>query len=108
MSKRVVRNLYEIRIVHTAMEEPSMLKHGDCPNCNSSEIMRNVAVIDRPATSLPLTVGMYRDHEAWLNKELFQSPLKAWICGACRYTELFVQHPRELLQIYRDTQQDGR
>lgn len=88
-----------------------MLKHGQCPNCTSSEIISNVAGIDRGRhndTSLPLSVGMYRDPDAWIDKGLFQSPLKAWICGACGYTELFVQHPRELLEIERNTSRGRR
>lgn len=81
-----------------------MLKHGTCPNCNSREIMANVHVIDRTHmsnTDHELTVGMHQHPNAILMKGLYQSPLRAWICGQCGYTELFAQNPRELLELYR-------
>jgi ribosomal protein S27AE len=83
-----------------------MLKHGICPNCDSRDIMANVHVIDRGHgnnTTHELTVGMYQNPNAILLKDLYQSALRAWICGRCGYTELFAQNPQELLAIYQRT-----
>ena len=81
-----------------------MLKHGTCPNCDSSEIMRDIHVIDRGHNNNvvnELTVGIYQNPNALLMKNLYQSALRACICGTCGYTELFAQNPQELLAIYQ-------
>ena len=83
-----------------------MLKRGTCPQCQSADVIPDVAIIDRGhynTLNLPLTVGIFRNPASWLKKKLFQSQVKAWICGSCGYTELFVQDPAELLQIHRSS-----
>jgi hypothetical protein len=82
-----------------------MLKQGSCPNCGGHDVVPDVPVIDRARTddtAMPLEVRLYRRPDVWIDKGLFRTPLKAWICGACGYTELFAQEPRELLRIYRE------
>src|ERR671911_123678 len=82
-----------------APQEEAMLKQGQCPQCSSQDIMSNVRIKDRNADAfgneeLGVVVDL-RPH-ALVFKERIETPLRAWICGACGYTELYVDNPREL------------
>jgi len=84
-----------------------MLKSdGICPSCESRDIIPSVTVMDRiryTNDSVPLAVGMYRRPRALFGKGPFQSPLRAWICGNCGYSELYIENPQELKHIYKQT-----
>ena len=39
--------------------------------------------------------------DAWLFKGEVRTSLKAWVCGACGYTELYAKNPAALLAAHR-------
>ncbi|MCD6050911.1 MAG: hypothetical protein K0Q55_2314 [Verrucomicrobia bacterium] len=73
-----------------------------CKNCGSEKIIPSVNVMDQGQHSdgtLKAHVG-YNDPAAILLREAVFARLKANICGACGYTELFASKPEELYSAY--------
>lgn len=75
-----------------------------CPKCGSRDIIPNVAVIDRGHGDgyHDLHVEIVERPQALIFSGAHAaSELRAWICGACGFSELYAARPRELLEIYR-------
>ncbi len=79
------------------------MKNGICPKCESHDVIPKIRVIDRydPGTSKDLSVQTYEKPDALLFKGRHNYTLHAWVCGNCRYTELYVDNPKELSRVYR-------
>jgi hypothetical protein len=72
-------------------------------------VIPNVYVLDLGHGNRPhnLKVVVDENPDAWLFKGEVQSSLKAWVCGACGYTELYAQDPAALLAAYRKHAERG-
>ena len=75
-----------------------------CPKCNSGELIPNVRILDkrdRGACSDDLQVEVQEAPGALLFKGNHHGKLRATICGACGFTELYATNPKELLFAYK-------
>jgi hypothetical protein len=45
--------------------------------------------------------------DAWLFKGEVRTSLKAWVCGACGFTELYAKDPGALLAAHRKQSEAG-
>ncbi len=79
---------------------------GRCPKCGSGEVIRGVQVMTAMTTAGAERIGevvaeVDRHPRAVFLKGPISSPLKAFVCGHCGFTELYVDQPGELLAAYR-------
>jgi predicted nucleic-acid-binding Zn-ribbon protein len=79
------------------------MRDGRCPKCASADVIPNVFVLELGHGNRPHNLKVVVDEhpDAWLFKGEVQSSLKAWVCGACGYTELFAKDAAALLAAYR-------
>jgi predicted nucleic-acid-binding Zn-ribbon protein len=70
-----------------------------CPKCQSSEIIPGVRVIDHTHLNQPLDLSatVYTNPDAVVFKGAISHRFNAHVCGACGYTEFYVENPQELL-----------
>lgn len=100
---------------HVTSNQPSKvetricIKDGCCPKCGSVDVIPNVYVLDYPATHSTgnVQVVVLQNPDAWFNKGEVSTSLKAWVCGACGYTELYAKNPAALLAAYRNRAEQG-
>jgi hypothetical protein len=90
------------------------MKDGICPKCQVKEVIPAVQVINPLYTSYALqdsvqpanlTVRLEGATERGLlttTRPAVSTDLRAWICGACGYTELYAVNPIELLLAYKE------
>jgi len=77
-----------------------------CPRCESTHVAENVRVRTSGGLSEhELAVAVSRKPKAVVfdYDKLFQ--LHARVCGACGYTELYVERPEELYDIVRQAEE---
>ena len=80
-----------------------MTDRKNCSKCQSEKMISNVHVRDYAdlMSVTPLSVEIYEKPEAMIFKGTsYETPLKAWICGECGYTELYVENPQQLYSTY--------
>lgn len=72
-----------------------------CPKCQSTEIIPDVRVFDHAHgnSQLELCATVYREPENWVFKNPVAHRFHARVCGACGYTEFYVENPRRLLEL---------
>jgi len=82
------------------------MRSGICPKCGSSDIIQDCRIIDHGHYDRQwnLAVTVYEHPQAWLFKGEVSSRLRAWVCGACGFTELYVKNPQALLDAFRQHQ----
>jgi len=75
------------------------MKDRICPKCGSGEIIPNVRIIDHAHYNQPmdLSATIYTHPEAWVFKGEVSHRFQARVCGACGYTEFYVDDPAGLL-----------
>lgn len=76
-----------------------------CVKCKSEKIVPAARIMDRghysgDAGNLSLVV--YEDPDALLFKGSHEGSLFGRVCGECGYTELYLENPQELYEIYQD------
>ncbi|MDP1564533.1 MAG: hypothetical protein Q8M16_24395 [Pirellulaceae bacterium] len=98
------------RSVHSAwppLDASQRLTDSVCPKCTAQKMIPEVTVIDSNGSSSDnLTVRLDRNPQAWVFKNPAFQELKAKVCGACGYTELYVTDPAALWSAYL-IQRDG-
>ena len=74
---------------------------GPCPKCQSTDVIPDVRIIDHAHMNAPmdLSATVYRDPDAWVFKMPISHRLQAKVCGACGYTEFYVENPQRLLEL---------
>lgn len=80
------------------------MKEGKCPKCGSQDVIPNVFVQDRGHHNRGdqnLKAVVQESPDAWLFKGEVQTSLKAWVCGACGFTEFYAKNPAALLAAHR-------
>lgn len=72
-----------------------------CPKCGCKEILSDVKILDRAHLNTPndLSVAVYANPHALIFRGEAISPLSAYICGECGYTEFYVARPQTLLKV---------
>ena len=73
-----------------------------CPRCGSDEVMPRVRVVERAEDGLrhDLQAEVVRRPNALLFKRPERVNLTARVCGACGFTELYVDAPTALYRAY--------
>lgn len=80
------------------------MRNGECPKCGSSEVIRDVRVMDRghgSADAGDLSAVVYANPQAWVFKNKVSVELSASVCGACGFTELYAVDPAAMLAAAR-------
>lgn len=75
-----------------------MTNSAKCPKCGSTQIINDVQVIDLESYAENLAVQVQTKPQARLFKGGVRVRLKAQVCGACGYTELYAKDPTRLLK----------
>ncbi|HEY7331308.1 MAG TPA: hypothetical protein VH592_26980 [Gemmataceae bacterium] len=85
------------------------MRDGQCPKCGSTDVIPNVYVTDDPAHTAWENVRavVEQNPDAWVFKGQVMTSLKAWVCGACGYTELYAKNPTALLDAYRKREEQS-
>jgi len=83
------------------------MKKGSCPKCGSSEVINECPLNNAFVDAVDLAVTVYKHPSAWVMKGVVESRLRAWVCGACGYTELYVKDPKKLIEAFREQQASG-
>jgi len=73
-----------------------------CPRCGSAEVMPRVRVVERAEDGMrhDLQAEVVRRPNALLFKRPERVNLTARVCGACGFTELYVDAPAALYRAY--------
>ncbi len=82
-----------------------MAENITCPKCKSEKVVPQARVMDRGHYSGDagnLTLVVYENPEALIFKGTHEGALYARVCGECGYTELFLENPEELYEIYQN------
>jgi predicted nucleic-acid-binding Zn-ribbon protein len=76
------------------------MKQGSCPKCGHAEVLEGVRIkvpsggsVDDVRAVVSPTSGMLRRQTA--------SELRAWVCAACGFAELYVDEPGLLAERWR-------
>ena len=80
------------------------MREGSCPKCGSSEVVRDVRIMDRghgSADAGDLSAVVYGNPQAWIFKGKVRIELSACVCSGCGYTELYASNPAALLEASR-------
>ena len=83
------------------------MRNNICHKCGSTEVVPDVEVRDYDASSyreLTLSVQLPRPPGSFIYQGSETSPLRAWVCGQCGYTELYAPNCRALLAAHRQSQ----
>jgi len=81
------------------------MKDGICPKCSATTIIPGVKIYGHANLEQPLTVKLSERPKNWFSRGTRIHRLRAWICGTCGYSELYVNDPQELFAIYQARQQ---
>ena len=79
-----------------------------CAKCGSDRMVPRVRVMDRgqySADAGELTVVAYGRPDALVFKKPHKNSLWAKVCGACGFTELYVEDPGEIYAVYEASRQ---
>jgi predicted nucleic-acid-binding Zn-ribbon protein len=80
------------------------MKKGSCPKCGSADLIENGRIDISSggySQAYDFTVTVQKHPDAVLFKGVVSSKLRAWVCGACGFTELYVNNPQKLLEAFR-------
>ena len=83
-----------------------MLKEGRCPKCDSQDVMAGVEVLDWGSNGpQPLQVRVQEPEPPnpgfiYVRGSAY-GPMRAWVCAACGFTELYTFNLAALYQSYR-------
>jgi predicted nucleic-acid-binding Zn-ribbon protein len=84
--------------------EPFFMRDSICPKCGCKEILSDVKILDRAHLNAPhdLSVAVYANPHALIFRGEVSSPLSAYICSECGFTEFYVDRPKALLKATQD------
>jgi predicted nucleic-acid-binding Zn-ribbon protein len=79
-----------------------------CPKCGPAESIPHVKILDHAHmnTELDLSVQFLKHPDAWAFKGPVKHRLHVQVCGACGYTEFYVEDPQGLLAAARSVADD--
>lgn len=75
-----------------------------CPKCGCKEILSDVKILDRAHLNAPndLSVAVYTNPQALIFRGEALSPLSAYVCSQCGYTEFYAIKPQALLKAEQE------
>ncbi len=78
------------------------MKDGNCPKCDSTDVIPGVTIPDHfnMTHAMHLSLKVSENPGAFLFKGTKSSKLRAYVCGSCGYSELYVDDPRLLWEVY--------
>lgn len=79
------------------------MKSGLCPKCGSKEVISNVEVCsgeNEAVRPVSLSVPLPRAHTRVVFHHSETSEVRAWVCGACGYVELYAIDYPSLLDAH--------
>lgn len=78
-----------------------------CPKCGCKEILSDVKILDRAHLNTPndLSVAVYANPHALIFRGEAISPLSAYVCSQCGYTEFYAIKPQALLKVIKEKQE---
>ena len=76
------------------------MKNGKCPKCGCERILANLSLSGRGnrESALGIFMTVMKSPDAWIFKDAVESPLRAWVCEACGFTEFYAVMPSLLGQ----------
>lgn len=78
-----------------------MSNRDQCQKCGSTKIIPNVQIFDQGQYSdTQLKVAINEHPDAWIFKGTHLGVLRAWICGECGHTAIYLDNPQELYAKY--------
>jgi predicted nucleic-acid-binding Zn-ribbon protein len=84
------------------------IKDGTCPKCNSPRVVPNLPVHPEITRVVYCNIAEPADKTRFIQKvSSVRSELRAWICGACGYTEIYASQHAELAAGYEKGWRDG-
>ena len=86
-----------------------MTQTTSCFKCGSDKVIPHARVMDRGhygGDAGDLNLVVYANPDALIFKSRLNSSVFARVCGDCGYTELFVQNPAELYDVYLESQRE--
>jgi uncharacterized OB-fold protein len=85
-----------------------MIERRACHKCGSDKIIRHVHLKERGHGNRAeeLTARMFRNPGALFFKGAEESALRAEVCGACGYVELYVKDPESLWSAHEDARRN--
>ena len=86
-----------------------MTRSNSCFKCGSDKVIPRARVMDRghySGDAGDLNLVVYANPEALMFKSGLNSSAFARVCGDCGFTELFVENPAELYDVYLECQRE--
>lgn len=77
------------------------MRSGTCPKCGSTEILENVGVNTLGEGGPAGRIAFRLEETFGFLKKATRVEARAWICGACGYSELYAAEPEELAERWR-------
>ena len=86
----------------TSASESANIRDGLCPRCGSRDIIPNYPIRDHTYGQIvELEVQATEKPDALVFKgDSCTSYIRAWMCGQCGYTELYITHPQDFFHMY--------
>lgn len=83
------------------------MKDRVCPKCSATTIIPDIKIPEygHYNSVQPLSIKILERTRGWFNRRTRSFSLRAWICGTCGYTELYVDYPQRLYEAYQNAQQ---
>jgi predicted nucleic-acid-binding Zn-ribbon protein len=80
-----------------------------CPKCGSKDVIKDVRIIDHAHYNTPfdLCATVYREPDNLIFKNPASHRFQARVCGACGFTEFYVENARRLFEIAEHTASKG-
>lgn len=77
-----------------------MTRQDQCPKCDSTRVIDDVQVVDGTLQE-SLKAQVHSRPQAKLFKGTVGVRMKARVCGACGFTELYADNPARLLEAHK-------
>ncbi len=77
------------------------MRSGTCPKCESTEILEGVGVNTLGEGGPDGRIAFRLEETSGFLKKSTRVEAKAWICGACGYSELYAEDPGKLAERWQ-------
>jgi predicted nucleic-acid-binding Zn-ribbon protein len=77
------------------------VRSGTCPKCGSNEILESVSMNTMGEGGPAGIIAFRLEETSGFMKKSTRVEVKAWVCGACGYTELYAAEPAKLAERWR-------
>jgi predicted nucleic-acid-binding Zn-ribbon protein len=77
------------------------VRSGTCPKCGSTEILEGVGLNPLGEGGPDGIIAFRLEETSGFLKKSTRVEVKAWICGACGYSEIYAADPTKLAERWR-------